>query len=149
MKVILISEIERVGHFGQVIEVKPGFARNYLLPRKLALEFSEHNLKIVERKRKKIEEQLKLEKLSAEEQKKKLEAITISFRRKAGENEVLFGSVTTADIIEELVRAGLNIEKKRVHLAEPIKRIGNYSCQVKLHPEIIAEVKIEVLPLED
>ncbi len=149
MKVILISEIEKIGKFGDILEVKNGFARNYLLPKNLALEYSPHNLKLVEQKRKKIEAQLKLEKLSAEEQKSKLEAALISFRRKAGENDVLFGSVTTADIAEELEKAGLKIEKKKIHLSEPIKRVGNYSCLVKLHNEVTAELKIEVLPLTE
>jgi large subunit ribosomal protein L9 len=145
MKVILNSDIETLGKVGDVVDVKSGYARNFLFPKKLALQMNKHNLEIIEFKKKKIQKKLELEKLSAIEQKEKLEELTLTIEKKAGENDVLFGSVTVMEIEKKLEELGVKIERKKFHLAEPIKRLGNYSCKVKLFDDVEAEIKIEVV----
>lgn len=145
MKVILTADVEKVGNLGDIIEVKKGFARNFLLPRKYALEVTEHNVTMMESKKKRHQKQLELEKLSAVEQKQKLDGIALTIRKKAGENDVLFGSVTTSELEKELKALGITVEKKKLHLEEPIKRLGNYTLKVRLFKDVEAEVKIAVL----
>jgi len=145
MKIILTADVEKVGHLGDIIEVKKGFARNFLLPRKHALEVTAHNVTLMENKKKKHQKQLEIEKLSAVEQKQKLEGVSITIKKKAGENDVLFGSVTTSELEKELKNMGINVEKKKLHLDEPIKRLGNYTLKIKLFKEVEAEIKIAVL----
>jgi len=149
MKVILTSDVEKVGSLGDVIEVKKGYARNFLLPRKLAVEVSEHTLALMEAKKKKHQKKLELEKISAVEQKQKLEGIAITIRKKAGENDVLFGSVTTAEIEKELEAKGVHVEKKKIHLEEPIKRLGEFTAKIRLFKEVEADIRIEVLKEEE
>ena len=149
MKVILTADVEKIGSLGDVIEVKKGFARNFLLPRKLALEVSEHNLALMEGRKKKHQKKLEMEKNSAVEQKQKLEGVSITIRKKSGENDVLFGSVTTAEIEKELAAKGFNLEKKKIHLDEPIKRLGEFSAKVKLFQDVDAAIKIIVLKEEE
>ena len=103
----------------------------------------------MEFKKKKIQKKIEIEKLSALEQKEKLEEITLTFAKKAGENDMLFGSVTVLEIEKHLEELGIEIERKRFDLAEPIKRIGNYTCKIKLFDEIEAEIKIEVVREEE
>lgn len=145
MKVILNSNIEKLGIVGDVVEVKSGYARNFLFPKGFALEVNKHNLEIIEHKRKKIQKKLELEKLSATEQKEKLDAISLTIAKKSGENDVLFGSVTIPEIEEKLEEMGIKLERKKFHLDEPIKRLGNYTCKVKLFEDVVAELKIEVV----
>lgn len=145
MKVILTSDVEKVGSLGDIIEVKKGFARNFLMPRKLALEITAHNVTLMEGKKKKHLKKMETEKLSAVEQKQKLDGVAITIKKKAGENDVLFGSVTTAEIERELVALGFSIEKKKIHLEEPIKKLGLFTGKVKLFKDVEAEIKIEVL----
>jgi large subunit ribosomal protein L9 len=140
------ENVENLGRVGDIIDVKPGYARNYLLPRELALLPTKHNLEIMKYKRIKAQKQLELEKLSAMEQKKKLEELTITISRKAGESDTLFGSVTATDIQAELEKMGLTLEKKKFHMDEHhIKKLGLHSCKIKLMEEVEAELKIEVL----
>ena len=145
MKVILTADVEKVGNLGDIIEVKKGFARNFLLPRKYAVEVTAHHVTLMENKKKKHLKQLEIEKLSAVEQKTKLETISLTITKKAGENDVLFGSVTTAELEKELKALGVNVEKKKLHLDEPIKRLGNYTLKIKLFKDVEAEIKIAVL----
>src|SRR5512137_471566 len=145
MKVILASDVEKVGKMGDVVDVTVGFARNFLFPMNLALEVTPHHQAVMESRKKKAQKKLELEKLSALDQKQKIETLSISLKKKAGENDVLFGSVTTAEIGEELEKLGVSIERKKIHLDEPIKRIGNYSCKIKLFKDVEAEIKIEVV----
>ncbi len=149
MKVILTSDVEKIGGLGDVIEVKKGYARNFLLPRKLALEVNEHNLALMEGRKKKHQKKLEMEKNSAVEQKQKLEGVSITIRKKSGENDVLFGSVTTAEIEKELAAKGFSLEKKKIHLDEPIKRLGEFSAKVKLFQDVDATIKIIVLKEEE
>jgi len=145
MKIILTSDVEKVGNLGDILEVKKGFARNFLMPRKLAVEVTEHNVALMEGKKKKHQKKLEMEKLSAVEQKQKLDGVAISIKKKAGANDVLFGSVTTAEIEKELAAIGISVEKKRIHLEEPIKKLGIFAGKIKLFKDVEAEIKIEVL----
>jgi large subunit ribosomal protein L9 len=149
MKVILSADVEKVGSLGDVIEVKPGFARNFLMPRKLALAVSAHNLSLMEGRKKKHLKKLEQEKQAASEQKQKLEGVAIAIRKKSGENDVLFGSVTTAEIEKELAAKGFSVERKKIHLDEPIKRLGEFSAKVRLFQGVEAVIKIEVLKEEE
>lgn len=149
MKVVLITDIEKLGEIGDVVEVKPGYARNYLLPRKYALEYNKHNVEVMTRKKAKIQKELELEKLSATEQKEKLEELTVVIKKKAGENDVLFGSVGASDIVEALEQLGVKVEKKKIDLEHPIKRLGDFTCQLRLFKDISAEIKIEIVNEEE
>jgi len=149
MKVILTSDVEKIGSLGDVIEVKKGFARNFLMPRKLAVEVSAHNLALMENRKKKHQKKLELEKISAIEQKQKFEGVAIVIRKKAGENDVLFGSVTTAEIEKELAAKGLTVEKKKIHLEEPIKRLGDFTAKIKLFKDVEAVIQIAVQKEEE
>jgi len=144
MKVLLNSNIEKLGKVGDQIEVKPGYARNYLFPNNFALQVTKHNIELLALKRKKLDKKLELEKLTAEEQKGKIEGIKIEISKKSGENDVLFGSVTTQEIEKKLAELGINIERKKIHLKEPIKKLGNFTCKIKLFEDVEAEVNIEV-----
>lgn len=144
MKVILTSDVDKVGNLGDVIEVKPGFARNFLFPRKLAMEVNAHNLALMAGRKKKHQKKLELEKQAASEQKRKLDGVAITIRKKAGENDVLFGSVTTAEIEKELAEKGLSVEKKKIHLDEPIKRLGEFTAKIKLFQGVEAAIQVVV-----
>lgn len=144
MKVILNENVDNVGKLGDIVEVKAGFARNYLLPRRLALEPTKHNVDVLKFKKIKVAKKLELEKLSAVELKKKLEEITLTIKKKAGETDTLFGSVTAMEIESKLAEAGISIERKKFHMEEPIKKLGNYVCKIRLVEDIEADLKIEV-----
>ena len=145
MKIILNEDIEHLGRLGDLVEVKPGYARNYLFPKGLALKPTGHNLEIMKYKKIKAQKRLELEKLSALEQKQKLEEMTLTIDKKAGESDTLFGSVTTMEIQEKLEELGTHIDRKKLHLDEPIKKLGLHVCKVKLIEDVEAELKIEVV----
>lgn len=145
MKVLLNDNLENLGQLGEIVEVKPGYARNYLLPRSLALHPTAHNLHVMKYKKVKAQKKLEMEKLSAEEQKQKLEALTLTIARKAGESDTLFGSVTTIDIQAKLEEMGFNVERKKFHLDEPIKKLGQHLCKIRLMEGIEATLKIDVI----
>lgn len=145
MKILLNENVEHLGNLGDLVEVKPGYARNYLFPRGLALQPTKHNLEIMKYKKIKAQKKLELEKLSAMEQKQKLEEFTLTIAKKAGESDTLFGSVTTMEIQQKLEELGTHIDKKKLHLDEPIKKLGEHICKVKLIEDIEAELKIAVV----
>ncbi|MCU0276360.1 MAG: 50S ribosomal protein L9 [Acidobacteria bacterium] len=149
MKLILTADVEKIGSLGDVIDVKKGFARNFLLPRRLAVEVSEHNLALMEARKKKHLKKLEQEKQAASEQKQKLEGVAVTMRKKSGENGVLFGSVTTTEIERELAARGFSVEKKKIHLDEPIKRLGEYTAKIRLFHGVEAAIKVEVLKEEE
>jgi len=143
-KVILQEDVEKLGTRGQVVEVAEGYARNFLLPRKLALEASAGNMKRLEKMRAAFAKKEATEKGDAQKLAELLVGVALEFARKAGESDQLFGSVTSGDVSEALVAKGFTIEKRKIVLADPIKVIGEYEIPVKLHREITASVKVTV-----
>ncbi len=148
MKVILKEEIKSLGKIGEVVNVADGYARNYLIPKNLAVEANVKNIKSLEHDRKKIEERAKKTKQTAEGLSERLSALTLTLSAKAGEEERLFGSITTMDIAEALKKEGFDIERKKILLDEPIKRLGSYTIGVKIHPDVTSNVTIEVVAEE-
>ncbi len=144
MQIILQEDVEKLGTRGQVVEVADGYARNYLLPRKLAIEASAGNLKRLEKIRGALAKRTATEKESAQKLAELLAAVRITLARKAGENDQLFGSVTAADIAEALARQGYNIEKRKIQLDEPIKLIGEYQVTARLHHDVTASFQVVV-----
>src|SRR6201981_3168877 len=124
MQIILQEDIDKLGHRGDVVTVKPGYARNYLLPRKLAVEATEGNLKAIERIRGSLAKKTATELAAAHKQPELLNVVALKFTRKTGESDQMFGSVTAADISEALAAQGFKIDKRQVQLAEPIRNIG-------------------------
>lgn len=145
MKVILKEDVKNLGVAGSIVNVADGFARNYLIPRNLAMEANTKNLKVLEQERKKIEEAARKAKESATEIANRLSSITVQIQAKAGEEGKLFGSITNADISEALKKEGFDVDKRRIVLEEPIKRIGLYTVNVKVHQDIIVPVNINVV----
>jgi large subunit ribosomal protein L9 len=144
MQIILQEDVEKLGTRGQVVEVKAGYARNFLLPRKLALEASAGNMKLLEKMRAKFAKKEATEKGDAQKLAELLAGVSLELTRKAGENDQLFGSVTSADVSDALAAKGFTIDKRKITLAEPIKVVGEYDVPIKLHREIIASVKLSV-----
>jgi large subunit ribosomal protein L9 len=144
MQVILQEDIEKLGARGQVVEVASGFARNYLLPHKLALEASSANLKRLEKIRATLAKRTSTEKETAEQQAALLNNVTVRLTRKAGETDQLFGSVTSADLAEALAAQGFTIDRRRIALDEPIKILGESAVTVKLVHGVTAQFKVVV-----
>ncbi len=146
MKVILKSDVKDLGRIGEVVNVKDGFARNYLVPQGLAVEASTKNVKAFEHEKKMIQEMAKKVKTGAAGLGERIASARITIKAKAGEEDKLFGSVTSMDIAEALKAEGIEVDKKRIQLEEPIKRLGEYTIAVKLHPEVTAELNVQVVP---
>jgi large subunit ribosomal protein L9 len=144
MQIILQEDVDKLGVRGDVVTVAEGYARNFLLPKNLALPASAGNLKRLEKIRATLAKKTATEREAAQKQADALNAVTITLTRKAGENDQLFGSVTSADIADNLAKQGFEIDKRRIQLADPIKVIGEYQVPVKLHREVSAEVKVIV-----
>jgi len=144
MQIILQEDVEKLGNRGQVVEVAEGYARNFLLPRKLALEANAGNMKRLEKMRAAFVKKEATEKGDAQKLAELLAGVSLEIARKSGENDQLFGSVTTADISDALAAQGYTIDKRKLQLAEPIKLIGNFDIPVKLHREVVASVKLAV-----
>lgn len=145
MKVILKEDIKGVGKLGEIINVAEGYGRNFLIPRKKAVEATPENVKVMEREQKKIEAQLKESVHEAEELQKKVNEGSVTIARQVGEGEKMFGSVTSADIAEVLEKEGINIDKKQIHLDKPIKELGLFHVPVKIHQDITADLKVWVV----
>ena len=144
MKVILKDDVRNLGNMGQVVNVADGYARNYLVPRGLAVEASTKNIKSIEHEKRIIQEKAKKIKRSAEELSDSISKLTLVIKANAGEEGKLFGSVTTMDIAELLKNEGFEIDKKKISIEEPIKRLGTHTVNVKIHPEIITNVTVQV-----
>ena len=144
MQIILQEDIEKLGARGEVVSVKEGYARNFLLPRKLALEASPGNLKRLEKIRTTLAKRTSTERDQAQKQAELLKDVTLTFSRKAGGNDQLFGSVTAGDIAEALAAQGFEIDKRRLELAEPIKVVGQYEITAKLVHGVAAAFKVNV-----
>jgi large subunit ribosomal protein L9 len=145
MKVVLKDDVKNLGKMGQIADVADGFARNYLLPRGLAIEANTKNVKSMEHEKRIIQEKAKKIRNSALDLSQKISAMTLVIKAKAGEEGKLFGAVTTMDIAEQMKNEGVEIDKKRISLAEPIKRIGTYSVSVKVHPEVSTQLNVQVV----
>ena len=141
MQIILQEDIDKLGHRGDVVVVKPGYARNYLLPRSLAIEATPGNMKALERIRTALAKKTATELEAAKKQAELLTGVSLNFKRKTGENDQMFGSVTTGDISEALVAQGFKIDKRQVQLAEPIKIIGEHDVTIKVFRDVVAHIR--------
>lgn len=144
MQIILQEDVEKLGTRGQLVEVAEGYARNFLLPRKLALEATSGNLKRLEKMRASFAKKEATEKEAASNLAGLLANVSVELARKAGENDQLFGSVTSADIFEALAAKGYNVDKRKIALTDPIKLVGEFDVPVKLHREVSATIKVVV-----
>jgi large subunit ribosomal protein L9 len=145
MEVILKEDVANLGHRGDVVKVADGYGRNFLLPRKLALQATAANKAVIEQMKASAARRSAAEKVVAQELLTKLEPVVLTFTRKSGESGHLFGSVTTADISAELATRGFEIDRRKVSLHEPIKSLGNFDVAVKLHKEVTAHLKVKVI----
>lgn len=145
MEVILKEDVANLGHRGDVVKVADGYGRNFLLPRKLALQATLANKAVIEQMKAAAARRSATEKAQAEELVTKLEPIVLTFTRKSGENGQLFGSVTSADIAGELESKGFEVDRRKIQLAEPIKHLGNSNVAIKLHREVTAHLKVQVV----
>jgi large subunit ribosomal protein L9 len=144
MKVILKQDVEKLGRRGDVVNVAPGFGRNYLIPRKMALAVTATNMKSIEIERQALKKKLEAERKSFQSLVEKLNQVSLTFTRRAGDKDVIFGSVSSGDIRDGLAGLGYEIDKKKILLDEPIKRLGNFAVPVKISMDDRAEVKIVV-----
>jgi large subunit ribosomal protein L9 len=144
VKVLLKSEVENLGSGGEVVKVRAGYARNFLLPRGLALPATEGNLSKVEELKKAAAERAKAERSQAEELAKKLSALSLKISRAVGEEGKMYGSVTSKDVADAVAQAGITLDRKRIALADPIKQLGSFDVPVKLHHDVDATIKVEV-----
>jgi large subunit ribosomal protein L9 len=144
MKVILKQDVEKLGHRGDVVNVAPGFGRNYLIPRKMALAVTPTNIKAIEIERQALKKKVEIERKSFQSLAQKLSEVSLTFTRRAGDKDVIFGSVSAGDVKEALDALGYDIDKKKILLDEPIKRLGNFAVPVKISTDDRAEVKIVV-----
>jgi len=149
MKVILKQDVEKVGRRGDVVNVAPGYGRNFLIPRKLALEVTTSNVKLIEIERAALKKKSDAERKTFQTLIGKLNDVTLTFSRRAGEKDVIFGSVSAQDIKEALDGLGFEVDKRKIVLDEPIKRLGNFSVPVKINHEDRAEVKVVVVRAEE
>jgi len=145
MEVILREHVDNLGRRGEVVKVADGYARNYLLPRKLALVATEGNRKQIERERAKFDAKEAEEKGVADAAAQRIANVELEIRRKVGETEVLYGSVTTSDIAEALAAKGIELDRRKVQLQEPIKKLGEYDVPIKLHRDVITKIKLRVI----
>jgi large subunit ribosomal protein L9 len=144
MEVILKEDIDKLGHRGDVVKVADGYGRNYLLPRKLAIEATKANKNIIEQMKAAAVRRSAAEKGEAEILAKQFDAVELEFTRKVGEKDHLFGSVTSADIAEALTAKGFNVDRRKIQLDEPIKSLGDFDVPIKLHRDVTARFKVSV-----
>ena len=145
MQIILREDIENLGRRGDIVKVAPGYGRNYLLPRGLAAKITPGNLKQIEHEKALVMARARKETAAASALKDKIERLDLSFKVKTGESETLYGSVTNADIAEAVAEHGIQVDKRKVDLPEPIRELGNYTVPIKLHSDVVANVKVYVV----
>jgi large subunit ribosomal protein L9 len=145
MEVILKEDVANLGHRGDVVKVADGYGRNFLLPRKLALQATLANKAVIEQMKSAAARRSATEKVQAEELLTRLQPLVLTFTRKSGENGQLFGSVTSSDIAGELETKGFEIDRRKIQLTEPLKALGNYEVAIRLHREVTAHLKVKVL----
>jgi len=146
MKVILADDVRGLGHRGDTVTVKPGYARNYLLPQGYAYEATEANLRRLTEEKKKYDEKMLHEKGVASEAAAKVEGLTVTVVKKAGEEGQLYGSVTASEIADALAAKNVEVDRRRIELAEPIRRIGEHTVHVRLHRDVVATLTVDVQP---
>ncbi len=152
MKVILREDVYNLGKSGELVTVKPGYGRNYLLPRKIAVLANAENVRQLDHEKAVIEARSSKLKGAAEEQAKKVSAISVTIKRKVGEQKTegevvqqkLYGSVTALDVAEAMAAQGQKVDRRHIHLPEPIKALGDYEVEVRLHRDVVAKVKVKV-----
>jgi large subunit ribosomal protein L9 len=144
MEVILKSDVPKLGNAGDVVKVAEGYGRNFLLPKKLAIEANAQNKAVIKQMKDASVRRAAKERGSAEEFAKQFAGVTLKFTRKAGEGDHLFGSVTSADVAQELEQRGLKVERRRIELEHPIKTIGEFDVPIRLHRDVNASVKVVV-----
>lgn len=145
-KILLRQDVDDLGARGEIVRVRAGYARNYLLPRKLAVEATTGNVKAIERERSALLKKEATERTTAEGQAEQMRSLVLEFKRKAGEQGALYGSVTSMDIAEILKERGYEIDRHRIHLREPIKRLGEFAVPLRLHREVTIDLQIKVAP---
>ncbi len=144
MEVILKEDVAKLGSRGDVVKVAEGYGRNYLLPHKLAIEATTANRAVIEQMKAAAVRRLAREKGDAEALAKQFAGVELTFTRKSGEHDQLFGSVTSADIARELEGRGLNIDRRKIQLDEPLKHVGDFNVPIKLHKEVVVPIKVTV-----
>jgi large subunit ribosomal protein L9 len=149
MEVILREDIEKLGGRGQIVKVADGYARNFLLPRRLAVPATDANRKIVEQERQAHLRREAKEKASAEELGRMLATVTLVMAQKAGEQDQLFGSVTPKDIAEALEKQNYHVDRRKILLEEPIKQLGEFKVPIRLHREVTVEITVQVVKEEE
>ena len=147
MKVILADDVRGLGHRGDTVTVKPGYARNYLFPQGAAYEATDANIRRLSEERKKYDQKTLQEKSVAEEVARKMQGLTVVISKKAGEGDVLYGSVTASEIADALTGRGIEVDRRRIEVAEPIKRLGLHTVHVRLHRDVMAELSVDVQPI--
>ena len=147
MKIILADDVRGLGHRGDTVTVKPGYARNFLFPQGVAYEANEANVRKLSEQKKKYDEKMLSEKAVAEQIARQMEGLTVVLTKKAGEGDVLYGSVTATEIADALVERGIQVDRRRIELAEPIKRLGEHHVHVRLHRDVTAELTVSVEPV--
>ena len=145
LKVVLLEDVENLGHVGQVVNVKGGFGRNYLIPQGKALAATKANMALMSQRHKIYEAAAAKARNEAQAIADRIAGISVSVARKVGENDVLYGSVTTGDVAEALAKKGVIVDKRRILLPESIKKIGEFTVPVRLHAEVMAELKVSVV----
>jgi large subunit ribosomal protein L9 len=145
MKVILKQDVEKLGRKGDIVNVADGYGRNYLIPRKLGLEVTPKNVKMIEIEQQALKKKREKEALASQSLIQKLNQVTLTFKRRSGEKDVIFGSVSASDIKEELDKLGFEVDKKKILLDEPLKRLGEFTVQVKVYHEDRASLKVLVV----
>ncbi|MDR1486545.1 MAG: 50S ribosomal protein L9 [Deltaproteobacteria bacterium] len=145
MEIILTKDVDNVGLAGQVLNVAPGYARNYLLPNSLALLANPANLKVLAKKREEFETRAKAARDQAVDLKNRISGLVLTLARKAGEKGKLYGAVTPADIVEAALAENLTLDRKRLRLSEPIKNLGDFEVSIRLHQDVTASIKVRVV----
>jgi large subunit ribosomal protein L9 len=146
MKVILTDDVKGLGQRGDVVNVAAGYARNFLLPKELAYTATQGNVKRLEQEKHRYDARVSKEKEKAEGVGKAMDGITIVLRKRAGEHDALYGSVTSAELADALAAKGIDVDKRRIDIEEPIKRLGKHTVHVKLHRDVTVGVTVEVQP---
>jgi large subunit ribosomal protein L9 len=148
MEVILREHVDNLGRRGEIVKVAEGYARNFLLPRKLALPVTDANKKQIERERAKAEARDAAERQDAEALARRVGAVEISIARRVGDNDTLYGSVTAADITEALAKQGIEVDRRKIQLHEPLKQLGEFAVPVKVHRDVVAQITVRVVKEE-